>query len=65
MHSNVSSNKDFNSSYKSHIGKEVEDSLGENFIVNKMFIDDEKEGSLVFDAIESYDITSYDFVSPS
>ena len=30
-----------------------------------MFIDDEEVGSLVSDAIESYDITSYDCVSPS
>ena len=30
-----------------------------------MFIDDKEVGSLVSDAIESYDITSYDCVSPS
>ena len=30
-----------------------------------MFIDNDEVGSLVSDAIESYDITSYDCVSPS
>ena len=65
MHSNVNSNKDLNSSYKSHIGEEVEESLGEKFAVNNKFIDDEEVGSVVSDAIESYDITSYDCVSPS
>ena len=39
-------------------------SLGENFAVNNMFIDDEEVGSLVSDAIESYDITSYNCFSP-
>ena len=65
MHLNVSSNEDLNSSYKSHIGEEVEESLGENLAVNNMSIDDEEVGSLVSDAIDSYDITSYDCVSSS
>ena len=65
MHSYVSSNKDLNSSYKSHIGEEVKELYGENFAVNNMFIDNDEVGSLVSDAIESYDITSYDCVSPS
>ena len=64
MHSCFSSKKDLNSSCKSYIYEEVEESVGEYFAVNNMFIDDEEVGSLVFDAIESYDITSYDCVSP-
>ena len=65
MHSWVSSNKDLNSSYKSHIGEEVEELLSEHFVVNNMFIDDEKVGSLASDAIEFYNITYYDRVSIS
>jgi hypothetical protein len=65
MQSNVRSKKDQYSSYKSHIGGEVEESVNENFAVNNMYIDDEEVGSLVPDAIESYDITSDGCVSPS
>lgn len=65
MHLNVSSNKDFKSSHKSHMGEDVEESLGENFALDNMLIDDGEVESLVSDAIESYDITSCDCVSPS
>ena len=42
MHSCVNRNKDLNSSYQSHLGEEVEKSLGENFVVNNMFVDERK-----------------------
>ena len=34
-------------------------------VPSNMLINDEEVGPLVYDAIESYDITSYDCVSPS
>lgn len=65
MHSCLENNNGVNSCYKSHINEKMEESPGEEFAIDNLFIDDNEVGFLVSDAIESPNDTYYECVSPS